>query len=501
MSFRSAGTAGGDQSLGDRPDHDLSDQPARRTWAIPKLRTVSFRTRLGTLVAVAVGLTVALASMASYFVVRHQLLSSTDSSLQTDIAGAKAFSPDGTINPDAIGRILRSFSGAFVQVIDSRGNVIYSSQQAPQGSAMRPTSREAAVTGQTSGTLIDTNTRYGSPYRVITEPVQSPTVNESLALQIARPVADIFHTLSVLRLILWLVSLGGVALGVLLGYFIGRDTLKPVARLTAAAEHVAGTQDLSATIEVDSRDELGRLAHSFNAMLTALASSRQQQGQLISDAGHELRTPLTSLRTNIEVLLRVRDLPETDRAELTHDVEAQLEELTNLIGDLVDLARHEERDTEPMEVRLDTVVERALERARRRAGSVEFDVHLTPGSVRAQPALLERAVLNVLDNATKWSPPAGRVQVWLQRGNVWSLEVRDQGPGISAEDLPHVFDRFYRAASARAMPGSGLGLAIVNQVVGDHGGTVAAFAPPGGGTLVRIELPIVAEMEDVPARP
>jgi two-component system sensor histidine kinase MprB len=266
---------------------------------------------------------------------------------------------------------------------------------------------------------------------------------------------------------------------------------------------VAATQDLDSKIEEDGDDELGRLARSFNSMLDALGASRQQQAQLISDAGHELRTPLTSLRTNIELLLRRPDLPAADRSELAADVEAQLQELTNLIGDLVDLAQQEERQAEPIEVRFDSLVASAVERARRRAPGITFDLHLTAGSVRAHPALLERAVLNILDNAVKWSPPGGPIEVWLQRGGVWTLDVHDHGPGIASEDLPRVFDRFYRAATARSMPGSGLGLAIVHQVVTNHGGTVSISAPPEGGTVVHLELPTVSEMEaaDQPGEP
>jgi two-component system, OmpR family, sensor histidine kinase MprB len=320
------------------------------------------------------------------------------------------------------------------------------------------------------------------------------------AIQIAVPLTDIHHSLTDLRLILWLVTVAGVAIGVALGYAIGRDTIRPVERLTAAAEHVAATQDLDSTIDQRGEDELARLARSFNSMLRALAASRQQQAQLISDAGHELRTPLTSLRTNIEVLLRVKDLPDEDRAELLADVHGQLEEMTTLVGDVVELAREDEAQSEPIEVRFDTIVERAVERARRRAPSVTFDVQLTAGSIVAHPALLERAVLNVLDNAAKWGPTGGVIRVRLDRGESWTLEVLDQGPGIAAADLPHVFERFYRADTARALPGSGLGLAIVQQVVASHGGTVAAVSPPGGGTLIRIQLPTVAENEpDSPA--
>ena len=322
-----------------------------------------------------------------------------------------------------------------------------------------------------------------------------------LAIQVAHPLSLVDTTLSELRIILLLVTLGGIALAVALGYGAARATIRPVERLTAAAEHVAATQDLAATIDEHGDDELARLAHSFNAMLSALAGSRQQQAQLVADAGHELRTPLTSLRTNIEVLMRMQDLPAADRDDLLGDVEAQLEELTTLVGDLVELAREDEQEPEPVDLRFDQVIAHAVERARRRNASLHFDATTEPGMVRAQPALLERAVLNVLDNAAKWSPRGGHVEIQLRRRDRWELDIRDHGPGIAPEDLPRVFDRFFRAEGARSMPGSGLGLAIVRQVVDSHGGKVTASCPPDGGTLVHMELPIVAEVAPPDATP
>ncbi|HET6963469.1 MAG TPA: ATP-binding protein, partial [Acidimicrobiales bacterium] len=463
----------------------------RSSWK--KARHMSFRARLGTFIALAVGLTVALASLASYFVVRHQLYAQLDSSLKS------AFAPGDKIRASLYGNILSRSGNGFLQVIGPDGGVYYNSfwSEIPGAGPLRPTSAQIAIASNPAGAYrLDTETYNGAQYRVITE--TGDFNGTPAAIQIGRPLGEIDHTLSTVGLILWFVTLGGIGIAVGLGYLIGRETIRPVTRLTEAAEYVAATQDLSSSIEVSSDDELGRLARSFNSMLAALAASRDQQAQLISDAGHELRTPLTSLRTNIEVLMRMPNLPGPERAELYSDVEAQLQELTNLIGDLVDLARQEERQPEPIEVRLDAIVAGAIDRARRRAPNVTFESHLTPGSVRAQPALLERAVLNVLDNAVKWSPPGSTVEVWLQRGSIWTLDVHDHGPGIAPEDLPHVFDRFYRAASARSLPGSGLGLAIVSQVVTNHGGTVSASVPPEGGTVVHIELPIVAEEEAVP---
>lgn len=462
-----------------------------------RIRSISFRTRLQVFIAAAVGVTVALAALAAYFTVHHQLLSQVDSALITEASSAPSSGPDRTFRPEQVAPFLQRYADSDLQVIDASGQVVDS--YAPSG-PLPVTAIQTAVVGPNRQYSFETISYRGVRYRVIT---QSGFVDAStgapLAIQIARPLSDIDHTLSDLRLILWLVTLAGIAVSIGLGYLIGRATIRPVERLTAAAEHVAATQDLAAIIEEEGDDELARLAHSFNSMLAALAASRQQQARLISDAGHELRTPITSLRTNIEVLMRVPELPEADRQELVADVQAQLEELSTLIGDVVELAREDERRVEKIEVRLDAIVDHAVERARRRAPSIVFVCHLVPGMIRGQPALLERAVLNVLDNAVKWSPPEGTVEVSLQRTDRWVLEVRDHGPGVSALDLPHVFDRFYRAETARSMPGSGLGLAIVRQVVNEHGGFVGAASPEDGGTLIHIELPIVVETEPEPA--
>ncbi len=463
------------------------------------LRRQKFRFRLGALVAGAVGLTVALAAFGTYLFVHHQLYRQVDSSLNSEI-GVLA-SPQGVFQLGREANFFRQYNNSLLQVIDATGNPLSSSAPIGQpGLPVSGTDMALAASGGGAGPQFRNITYQGQRYRLLTvgaEIQQGSGSTTPGAIQIAVPITDIEHSLTDLRLILWLVTFAGIAVGVGLGYVIGRTTIRPVERLTAAAEHVAMTQDLASTIDDRGEDELGRLARSFNSMLRALAASRQQQAQLISDAGHELRTPLTSLRTNIEVLMRVKDLPDADRAELLSDVQGQLEEMTTLVGDVVELAREEEAQAqaEPIEVRFDPIVERAVERARRRAPSVVFDVEIDPGSVRAHPALLERAVLNVLDNAAKWSPPGGVIRVRLHRAATWTLDVRDQGPGIAPADLPHVFDRFYRAESARALPGSGLGLAIVQQVVIAHGGTVTAATPAGGGTLIHIELPIVAENE------
>lgn len=461
-------------------------------------RSTSFRARMSTLTALAVGVAVALAAIASFLVVSNRLYAQTDSSLTKSALSLRQVGtrgPLGSFNFDfRLAASLAYHDDDQLQIIDARGQILAAPPRL-LGAPLKVTSADVAVAADQQRGVLHTITSSGRTYRVFTLPLGTDTSGNRLALEVAHPLGQLQRTLEEMKVILLFVAAGGVALAVALGYAVGKATIRPVVRLTAAAEHVTATQDLASRIDEQGDDELARLAHAFNTMLGTLEASRQQQAQLVSDAGHELRTPLTSLRTNIEFLMRAGELPTVERDELLGDVRAQLEELTTLIGDIVELARHDERQPEPTEVRLDHIVSHAVERAERRAIGLHFQLSLTPGSVRAQPALLERAVLNVLDNAAKWSPPGGTVEVVLQRLDRWRLEVRDHGPGIAAEDMPKVFDRFYRASTARSMPGSGLGLAIVRQVVTSHGGSVHIESPPGGGTLVRIELPTVSEDE------
>ena len=252
------------------------------------------------------------------------------------------------------------------------------------------------------------------------------------------------------------------------------------------AERVRSTRDLSQRIRVEGTDELSRLAATFNGMLESLDEAARQQRRLVQDASHELRTPLTSLRTNIELLAtRDKDLPPDEREHLLRDVVEQLGEMTVLIGELTELARGEEQRHAPEEVRLDLVTQDAIRRATRNHPEVPIVAELDPTTVVGVRASLERAIGNLLDNAAKWSPTGTEVDVRLTDGE---LTVRDHGPGIADADLPHVFERFYRATSARGMSGSGLGLAIVRQVAEAHGGTVTAESAPGGGTLMRLRV-------------
>ena len=333
---------------------------------------------------------------------------------------------------------------------------------------------------QSIRTLVD---EEGEHYRVVAVPARV----EGQALVLAQSLEPQRETLAKLGTVMLIFGIAGVVAAGAAGWAVARNGLRPVRRLTGEVEGIARTEDLR-PLPVEGDDEIARLATAFNHMLAALAASRDRQRRLVADAGHELRTPLTSLRTNLDLLAQAGpDLPEDARSELIEDVRAQIGELTTLIGDLVELARDDPMATTVVEpVDLEDVVDRALTRVRRRAPGVAFDVATESWWLTGDAGGLERAVTNLLDNAAKWSPEGGTVTVRLARG---VLTVDDEGTGISEEDLPHVFERFWRSRESRAMPGSGLGLAIVAQVVERHAGTVAAGRSPGGGARMTMTMP------------
>jgi two-component system sensor histidine kinase MprB len=323
--------------------------------------------------------------------------------------------------------------------------------------------------------------RTDNGYRILTFPAPGGG-----AVQIARTTAASNHVLSTLDTRLLLIAIGGTLLAALAAYFIARRIIRPVEKLTGAAEHVAATQDLAAHIDVERNDELGRLAESFNTMLIALDTSRDQQKRLVMDASHELRTPLTALRTNMEVLQRASNMNDDQRAQLLGEAQLELHELSDLVAELVDLAT-DARAEEPMQrVDLGELAEQVVTRFRRRTDhQINFAAERA-AAVDVRVSACERAISNLVDNACKFSPPEAPVDVCV-RGAV--VEVNDRGPGIAPEDRPHVFDRFYRATSARAMTGSGLGLSIVQQIAELHDGTVELVPRDGGGTTARFVLP------------
>jgi two-component system sensor histidine kinase MprB len=313
------------------------------------------------------------------------------------------------------------------------------------------------------------------------------------AVQAAVSAAAADRTLNRLALALVLVSIGGIVVAAGLAVLVSRAALKPVAELTATTERVSRTQDLSERLSVAGDDELARLAMSFNRMLAALDASSQAQRQLVADASHELRTPLASVLMNIELLGETGRLPADERERVIADLSEQIHELTVLVGDLIDLARDEPTDAEATDVRLDAIVGDAIVRAERHARGQRFTLDSEPTIVVGVGPRLERAVNNLLDNALKWNPPGEAIEVTVRNGEV---TVRDHGPGFKETDLPHIFDRFYRATGTRGLPGAGLGLAIVRQVTEAHGGTVDGANAPGGGALLRMRLPVVPALSE-----
>jgi two-component system, OmpR family, sensor histidine kinase MprB len=441
---------------------------------------MSFRARIALVAAAAVAIAVVAASGVVYLVVKDQLYSSVDSSLRSSMDRIQ-HSPDvGDLEhgPPTQSGVF----GGYPQLLRQDGAV---SQQPGQTLTLPVSDRDLRIAQGNSDTYFRTARVGDNHIRMITFPYQP-----GYAVQIARPLDETDRALSRIKYLLFFIAAGGVLVAAGLGLAVSRTALAPVRRLTQATETVAETRDLSERIEADGKDELGRLATSFNAMLAALEESDRARSQLVADASHELRTPLTSLRTNIEVLARDRQLPPGERERLLSDVVEQLGEMTTLISELIELARGEQHRVEPEDVRLDLVTETAIERTKRNRPGVEFATDLHESMVHGVPETLDRALGNLLDNAAKWSPPDEQVEVSVQDGEV---VVRDHGPGIDEEDLPYVFDRFYRARSARGMPGSGLGLAIVRQVAQAHGGTVVAERAEGGGTIMRFRLNGAAE--------
>jgi two-component system sensor histidine kinase MprB len=440
---------------------------------------VTFRVRLIVAAALAVAAAVALASAIGYAVVRSELRSQVDDALVARAAVLRRI-PEGPprgffprIPDPSLGE-----AGGYVQLVTADGHALRPDEATvalPVDDSVR------AVAAGTGGGYLSDARVSGTHVRVLTIPFAS-----GVALQIARPLTEVDSTLERTRTILILVSLGGIGIAALLGLLVAGTAVAPLRRLTETTEEVTRTRDLTSRIKVrGGRDELSRLAASFNTMLAALEEAARSQRQLVADASHELRTPLTSLRTNIEVLARDESMAPEERERLLGDVVEQLEEMSVLIAELVELAREEHDAPAREDVRLDLVAEEAVERARRNRPGVTFELDAEQSVVQGVPAQIERAISNLLDNAAKWSPPDGVVEVVVRDGEV---TVRDHGPGIADEDLPHVFDNFYRSPVARAMPGSGLGLAIVRRVAESSGGSVEAGRAEGGGTVVRLVL-------------
>jgi two-component system sensor histidine kinase MprB len=468
-----------------------------------RFQTLPIRSRLAMLVAAAVAFAVAAVSVTCWFLVQGKLYEQVNNDLQKQLLNMRQIRDQANAAVNNCTTKVTQDAGnpprtTYFQVVSETGKTCVLPFSMGTVKVTR-TDKNLIKEGKAGdGVFHNSTDQSGNDVRVLALPGftitdQNTGTSSNAALLVALPLKNTQKTLNDLALILLLVSGVGVLGAGAAGLAVARAGLRPVDKLTEAVEHVARTEDLGIRIPVedDAEDEIARLSRSFNSMTSSLASSRELQQQLIADAGHELRTPLTSLRTNIELLTRSeetgRPIPPADRKALLASVKAQMTELASLIGDLQELARSEGQRGERVQVvSLRDTVEAALRRARLRGPELTITADLQPWYVRAEPSALERAIVNILDNAVKFSPEGGTIDVQLDHG---VLTVRDHGPGIPAEELPHVFDRFWRSPSARALPGSGLGLSIVARTVEQAGGEVTLTHADGGGTVATVRLP------------
>lgn len=439
----------------------------------------SLASRVTLLTTMAVGLAVTVVAIAAYLTVRHQTMTTLTDSLRDRAEHAARSDTLDALARDAVPSW--ALGAADVKIIFVNLTDLRPYQSADAATTLRIGDAERAVALGRTPWSARTTIADGVPYRMV-----AVHAGPAQALVLAQSMLATQRMLDRLGLVLLAFGLAGVITAGLSGWAVATNGLRPVRRLTRQVEEIARTERLD-PIPVEGSDEIARLSHAFNGMLASLSASRTRQRELVADAGHELRTPLTSLRTNLDLLVQSEGtLPPEQRRELLDDVRGQIGEMTTLIGDLVELAR-EDPSSPPVEaVDFAAVVDQAVTRVRRRGQSLEFDVRTEPWWLLGEAASLERAVTNLLDNAAKWSPEGAIVRVQLRAG---TLLVCDAGPGIAPEDLPRVFDRFYRSADSRSMPGSGLGLSIVWAVTQRHGGTVRAGSSPEGGAAFWLTLP------------
>ncbi|HET7529999.1 MAG TPA: HAMP domain-containing sensor histidine kinase [Mycobacteriales bacterium] len=459
---------------------------ADRRW-----NDLPLRTRLTTAAAAAATSIIVAVVAVAYLTVRHELRSNIDSQLRHQ---ASKVTVDAQFNPFSGTR--RYHVNTDPGDIASLSQVINANGARASGGDVLPIAPGDLQVARSGGTSLRDGFYRGRHVRILTTPLRGV---EGYAVQIALPLADVDRQLHVLRASFALLAVAGLGLTIVASWAAVRRTMRPVRTLTETAERVATTRDLTVRIPTQGNDELGRLAATFNTMLDALERSLGAQRQLVMDASHELRTPLASLRTNVEVLNDLDRLPENERRAVLRGIITQLDELTGLVADVVELARGEAPPAEHDDIAFDDLVGTAVERARRHWPAVEFRLESVPVTVRGASRRLDRAVANMLDNAGKFSPPGADVDVRLAADG--TLTVADRGPGVPSDALPHVFDRFYRADEARALPGSGLGLAIVQQVVEGHGGTIELTNRDGGGAVATLRLPAAPEPAELLATP
>jgi two-component system sensor histidine kinase MprB len=494
----------------------------------------SLRTRVSLAVAAAAAIVILAVALTSWLLTHRQLQNGVDEELVDAISTVARDGPRSPLGrrddprdhhedeiPEGFGE--PNSDEVAVAILDSDGVMVYASNDLAE---LVAAGADPRIVSETQGDsernrLIELRTMDAADLNLDTDRfrtlrIATTTIDRLgqgysiIAAKSLDPVTDTERTLAA---VLGLSAVGGLAVALGLGWLVGASTVVPILRLGGAAAHVAETSDLDVRVPASSTREVNSVVESFNSMLASLRESRSQQARLVADAGHELRTPLTSLRTNVEVLASGGVLDAQDRADLVADVNEQIAELSALVADLTDLAASDSAAAaEFTDVRLDTVVLEAVRRAERRNLAVTFRSQVGPAWVNGNAHLLERAVLNLCDNAAKWSPAGGTVDVVMREvpagsdrggvvtdptggvagsGHMIEVSVTDQGKGISDDIAEKVFERFWRAPEARSDPGSGLGLSIVAQVVASHGGTVRVDTAHRNGARVVLRLPMV----------
>jgi two-component system sensor histidine kinase MprB len=437
---------------------------------------VSFRLRVTLFTAAAVAVAAIGASIAMYLVVQDQLIHQVDQNLQAAASGPIR-EPGGPFRRGPGDQMVSNRPEVFGQVINASGTVVQGDGGYSIPGLVTPEVKNVAA-GK-APEFWATATASDVRVRIYVKPVQNG------AVEVVQQLGPIDGALAQTRLMLIAFAVGAILLAAALGFLIGRAALAPVKRLTATVEEVTKTRDLSRRVAAQGRDELSRLGTSFDAMLGQLETSLRSQRQLVADASHELRTPLTSLRTNLELLERGQPVDPTERQELLGDLVSQIERLTTLVGDLIEVARDEQTPMPFEELQLDEVVHEIVDDVSFRYPKVRFNVTASPSTINGVKVRVARAVTNLLDNAAKYSPAGATVDVAVANGEI---SVRDHGPGVAAEDATRVFDRFWRSNDARHLPGSGLGLSIVKDVAESHGGSVTLERPIDGGGGARFRL-------------
>ena len=466
-----------------------------REWVRRRANDLSLRDHLTIVSALAVGAALLIASVAVFVATRHQLRAQLDETLarladqpmleQAPVAGrfSVVLNAEGFEGDRGIAQFVPSHGSLPAPAVPampggSEGTVEFIGPEV----VLPISDRARAVAAGSEGPYYQDVQVGGQEMRVYTRQVLP-----DVAVQVAHPLDEVNGVLSRLAVLLIVIAVGGALFAARFGRAIAASALARVGRLTEVAETVTQTRDFRARMEVEGSDELSRLAASFNSMLDSLEASIRSQRQLVGDASHELRTPLTSIRTNIEVLSRASDLREDERRRILNDVTTQLEELATLVANLVELARDGEAVTSHERVFLDDLVEEVVGRMRRLNPSITFECQIEPCVTMGDPARIDRAVANLLDNAVKYNSEGQAVEIVVAND---AVTVRDRGAGIAEEDLPYIFERFYRAPSARGRPGSGLGLAIVKDVAESSGGSITAVNAPGGGASFTLHLPL-----------